>query len=143
MKTTASGVDATRAALRLGHIAIRTGKPKESISFYEKVFGLGVTDKHEDPDAHFSIFFLGGEPPHHVIELIWNWDEVEIDAGRQLSHIAFEVEDLHATASVALENHGAMLEEPHAKGEGHWRCYVGDPNGLPIELNEIKGRLSA
>ncbi|MDQ3287633.1 MAG: VOC family protein [Pseudomonadota bacterium] len=143
MKTIASGAKAVGAVPQLGHIAIRTAKPKESIQFYENVFGLTISDQHEDPDARFSIFFLGAQPPFHAIELVWNWDEGEIPTGRQVSHIAFEIEDLHATARAALENHGTMLEEAHAKGEGHWRCYVCDPNGLAIELNEVKDCLPA
>ncbi len=137
MKTIASGVDHAGTPLRLGHIAIRTEHPVESMQFYERVFGYGLNDKHEDAEGRFSIYFLGGQPPHHVIELVWNWDEVEIAAGRQLSHIAFAVQDLRKTAAIAMDNHGSMLEEPHVKAKGHWRCYIGDPNGMAIELNQL------
>ncbi|MBI0421297.1 VOC family protein [Acinetobacter sp. ACIN00229] len=136
MKIIVSG-DESIPILHLDHVAFRITKPEESIKFYEEVFNLKLIDKYEDKESKFTIFFLGGIPPHHVIELIWNWEEIEINKSRQLSHIAFQVKNISSILDVALKNYGTLLESPHLKSPQHKRCYIEDPNGIAIELNEI------
>lgn len=136
MKSIRSG-DNRRLQNQLTHVAIRTRDPSPCIKFYSTTFGLQLTEQFEDPAGRFSIYFLGGPPPEHTIEVVWNWDEQSIDPGRLLSHIAFTVSDLPAVVEHALKSGGKLLEAVHKKGEGHYRSYVEDPDGMAVELNYL------
>ncbi len=81
--------------------------------------------------------FMGfpGEDPH--LELTYNHGVDSYDHGTGYNHIALAVDDLDATLE-RLAAEGIEPEKPPyrpgGRTEGHFICFVRDPDGYRIEL---------
>lgn len=78
---------------------LRVNNLDESVTFYEKFFGMKLLRKHDFPDGKFSLAFIGfgDEKNNTVIELTHNWDTSAYDHGNAYGHIAIEVDDAYKT----------------------------------------------
>ena len=120
---------------RFLHTCYRIGDIDRSVGFYEK---LGFEEFRRMPigDEAINVFMnLPGEDP--VLELTYNHGVTGYEHGTGYNHIALLVDDLDAT----LERLGADGIEPEkppyrpgGRTEGHFICFLRDPDGYRIEL---------
>lgn len=105
---------------------------EESLKFYKEIVGLKV-DKWFNAGPDTEIVFLGsGETK---IELIYNKNEKEIDAGKDISW-GFEVESIDKMMKKVKEN-GIDIEEGPIQPNPHVKFFfVRDPNGLKVQFVE-------
>jgi len=120
---------------RFLHTCYRIGDIDRSVAFYEK---LGFEESGRMPigDEAINVFMnLPGEDP--ILELTYNHGVAEYEHGTGYNHIALLVDDLDATlARLAVD--GIEPEKPPyrpgGRTEGHFICFLRDPDGYRIEL---------
>jgi len=123
--------------VRILHTMIRVNDLSESISFYEKFFGMKLLRKHDFPDGKFSLAFIGygSESDNTVIELTHNWDTNSYDHGNAFGHIALEVDDAYKKCEEIKALGGKVIREAGPMMHGKTViAFIEDPNGYKIEL---------
>jgi lactoylglutathione lyase len=120
---------------RFLHTCYRIGDIDRSVAFYEKV-GFEETGRMPIGDEAINVFMnLPGEDP--VLELTYNHGVTDYELGTGYNHIALMVDDLDATLET-LAADGIEPEKPPyrpgGRSEGHFICFLRDPDGYRIEL---------
>jgi lactoylglutathione lyase len=120
---------------RFLHTCYRIGDIDRSVAFYEK---LGFEESGRMPigDEAINVFMnLPGEEP--ILEFTYNHGIAEYEHGTGYNHIALAVDDLDATLE-RLAAEGIEPEKPPyrpgGRTEGHFICFLRDPDGYRIEL---------
>ena len=124
------------------HTALSVNSFKESLKFYETVFGFYVRAKGERPEIG-SKFIVLEDTSGSIIELFENTSPKRLNQDLMdfqqvgIKHIAFIVDNIEDTINKALEN-GAKIVWPIKKGITVKQiAFIADPNGIPIELVEV------
>ena len=123
--------------MRILHTMLRVNNMKESIDFYEKIFGMKVLRQKDYPEGMFSLAFIGygDEMSDTVIELTYNWNTSKYDHGGAFGHIAIEVKDVHKTCEEIKKKGGNVVREAGPMmGSKLLLAFIEDPNGYKIEL---------
>jgi lactoylglutathione lyase len=120
---------------RFLHTCYRIGDIDRSVAFYEKI-GFEVAGRMPIGDEAINVFMnLPGEDP--VLELTYNHGVTGYEHGTGYNHIALMVDDLEATLE-QLATDGIEPEKPPyrpgGRTEGHFICFLRDPDGYRIEL---------
>ena len=117
------------------HTCYRIGDIDRSVAFYER---LGFEESGRMPigDEAINVFMnLPGENP--ILELTYNHGVTGYEHGTGYNHIALMVDDLGATLE-QLASEGIEPEKPPyrpgGRTEGHFICFLRDPDGYRIEL---------
>src|SRR5262245_56652958 len=119
--------------MRYLHTMLRVRDLDASLDFFVAKLGLRVTRRTEHEAGRFTLVFLGTgtEGDRAEIELTYNWDQKEPYAsGRFFGHLAFEVDDIHATCA-HLRDSGIVIHRPPRDGR---MAFVKSPDGQSVEL---------
>ena len=110
---------------------------EESLTFYTELLGLEFERRRTIPENHAEIAFVRDPISGARIELT-HWDGKDaFEAGEQLDHLAFEVEDLDRYLLKARGKGVRVAKEPFRLAGGSGRiAFVLDPNDVWIELIE-------
>ncbi len=116
---------------------IRVKKPEDSISFFCDALGLKEMYRKENEAGRYTLFFLAapkdienGASNIPMIELTHNWDDEELNSGRNFGHLAFQVDDIYQTCSKLMAA-GIEINRPPRDGR---MAFVKSPDGISIEL---------
>jgi lactoylglutathione lyase len=109
---------------------LRVSDPQATVAFFQ-LLGLEERRRHEVPQGRYTLIFLGvpGDAGGEV-ELTYNWDEAGYSGGRNFGHLAYEVDDIHATCARLMEN-GVTINRPPRDGR---MAFVRTPDAISIEL---------
>lgn len=120
------------------HTMVRARDLDETLDFYCNKLGLVEINRHDSEGGRFTLVFLAapddaeaarnGQSP--LLEITWNWDPEEYDAGRNFGHLAYRVADIYAICE-RLATHGVTINRPPR--DGHM-AFVRSPDGISIEL---------
>ena len=112
------------------HSMVRVTDLEPSLAFY-KLLGL-VELKRIDSDAgRFTLVFLAAPGDISAqVELTHNWDPQAYSGGRNFGHLAYAVDDIHATCA-RLHAGGVTIARPPRDGR---MAFVRSPDGISIEL---------
>ena len=115
------------------HTRMRVSNLEESVNFYQKVFGLEVSRRHESPRGS-KLVFLSVPNSDEEIELTFFPGSGVVEVQEDLMHLAFEVENMDA-----FENHiksvGISLSDgPTKSSSGSVFAFVDAPDGYEIEV---------
>jgi len=117
------------------HTCYRIGDIDRSVAFYEKV-GFEESGRMPIGDEAINVFMnLPGENP--ILELTYNHGVTEYEHGTGYNHIALMVDDLNATLEQLAADGIEPEKPPYRPGgrtEGHFICFIRDPDGYRIEL---------
>ena len=119
--------------MRFLHTMVRISDVDASLDFYCSKLGLVETRRKDFRDGRFSLIFLAApETPEAEIELTYNWDPDPsgYGEGRNFGHLAFSVDDIHATCS-ALMKAGVTINRPPRDGR---MAFVRSPDNISVEL---------
>ena len=125
--------------MRILHTMLRVNDLKESIDYYQNIFGMKILRKKDYPEGKFSLAFMGygDEMSNTVIELTHNWDKNKYDHGQAFGHIAIEVDDIYKTCQDIKNKGGNVVREAGPMmGSKLLLAFIEDPNGYKIELIE-------
>ena len=123
--------------MRILHTMLRVNDLKESIDYYQNIFGMKILRQKDYPEAKFSLAFMGygDEMSNTVIELTHNWDKNKYDHGQAFGHIAIEVDDIYETCKDIKNKGGNVVREAGPMmGSKLLLAFIEDPNGYKIEL---------
>jgi len=118
------------------HTMIRVTDLDASLRFYCDHLGLENVGRYDIEEGRFTLVFLAPpDQPEAQIELTHNWDEKEVDEGRNFGHLAYEVEDIYATCE-KLSEAGITINRPPRDGR---MAFIRSPDNVSIELLQAGG----
>jgi lactoylglutathione lyase len=119
------------------HTMIRVRDLAASLRFYCDGLGLREVRRKESPEGRYTLVFLAAdETPDAEVELTYNWPAQDgtpaedYGSARNFGHLAFRVEDIHATCA-HLQAMGVVINRPPR--DGHM-AFVRSPDLVSIEL---------
>jgi lactoylglutathione lyase len=117
--------------MRYLHAMVRVRDLDASLRFFRDGLGLVVTRRRDVPEGRFTLVYLGApENPEAEIELTWNHDDEDYGSARNFGHLAFAVDDIHATCA-HLQAMGVVINRPPRDGR---MAFVRSPDAISIEL---------
>lgn len=115
--------------MRFLHTMLRVSDPDKTVRFLQ-LLGLEERRRKDVPAGRFTLIFLGVPGDSAEVELTHNWDESGYAGGRNFGHLAFEVDDIHASCR-RLTDAGVTINRPPRDGR---MAFVRTPDGISIEL---------
>ena len=112
------------------HTMIRVSDPEATLRFFS-LLGLEEVRRMENEKGRFTLIFLAAPGDEEAqIELTHNWDEKGYGEGRNLGHVAYEVDDVYATCARLMAG-GVTINRPPREGR---MAFVRSPDGISVEL---------
>ena len=120
------------------HTRMRVDDLEATVKFYQDVFGLEVTKRHESPRGS-KLVFLAVPNSEEEIEITYYPESGPVQVQEDLMHLAFQVEDM-----TRFEEHirGLGLEfsdGPTESSSGSVFAFVDAPEGYEIEVIQRTG----
>ena len=118
---------------KLLHTRYRVADLEKTVSFYRDVLGLEEVRRHKSGRGSELVFFKapGSE---ELIEICKYDGSGPVVVGSDLTHLAFEVEDLSAFAKHAESLGYPLSDGPHQSASGSVLAFIDAPEGYEIEL---------
>ena len=126
------------------HTMVRVTDVELSLRFYRDALGLEVLSHKDNEAGRYTLVFLAAPGDSAAqIELTYNWPMVDAapevyGGGRNFGHVAYAVDDIHATCQRLLD-HGVAISRPPRDGR---MAFVRSPDGISIELLQAGGALT-
>ncbi len=118
---------------RLLHTRYRVHDLEKTVAFYRDVLGLEKTREHTSGRGSQLVFFKAPGSDEEIE--ICKFDESgPVRVGPDLTHLAFEVEDLEAFARHAEALGYPLSAGPHPSSNGSKLAFIDAPEGYEIEL---------
>ncbi len=118
---------------KLLHTRYRVSDLDRTVSFYRDVLGLSEVRRSTSGRGSQLVFFKA--PGSEELIEICKFDESgPVQVGPDLTHLAFEVEDLDAFARHSESLGYPLSDGPHTTGTGSKIAFVDAPEGYEIEL---------
>ena len=122
-----------KSVKRLLHTRYRLNDLEKSVTFYKEILGLTETRRHKSPRGS-ELVFLKASGSEELIELCYFPSSGPVQVQPDLTHLAFEVDDL-AEFGLHLAEHGVTFSDgPHIKEDGGGIAFIDAPEGYEIEL---------
>jgi lactoylglutathione lyase len=119
---------------KLLHTRYRVEDLEKTVSFYKDVLGLKELRRHTSGRGS-QLVFLKAPDSDEEIELCKFDASGPVKVGPDLTHLAFEVEDLDSFATQAAAKGYPLSDGPHEAGSGRI-AFIDAPEGYEIELIE-------
>lgn len=118
--------------MRYLHAMVRVRDLDESLRFYCDGLGLREMRRIESAAGRFTLIYLAAPAnPEAEIELTLNWgSDEDYGSARNFGHLAFEVDDIHATCAHLMAMGIAIHRPPR---DGHM-AFVRSPDLISVEL---------
>jgi len=118
---------------KLLHTRYRVADLEKTVAFYKDVLGLAEIDRHTTPRGSQLVFFKapGSE---EEIEICKYDASGPVVVGPDLTHLAFEVDDMDAFAAHAASLGYPLSDGPHRSRSGSAIAFIDAPEGYEIEL---------
>lgn len=119
---------------RLLHTRYRVNDLAASVKFYTECLGLKVSRQHTSPRGA-QLVFLATPNSAEEIELCQMPAGAEsVKVQSDLTHLAFEVEDLEKFAAEAAAKGYQLSDGPTKTGGGSVIAFIDAPEGYEVEL---------
>ena len=119
---------------KLLHTRYRVKDLEKTVSFYRDVLGLQEVRRHTSGRGSQLVFFKAPQSEEEIE--ICKFDESgPVVVGPDLTHLAFEVDDLDAFARESAAKGYPLSDGPHPSGSGRI-AFIDAPAGYEIELIE-------
>jgi lactoylglutathione lyase len=120
-------------ATKLLHTRYRVTDLEKTIAFYRDVIGLQEVDRKTSPRGS-KLVFLKAPQSEELIEICEFPASGPVIIGPDLTHLAFEVEDLAAFARHAAAKGYPLSDGPTTTSTGSVIAFVDAPEGYEVEL---------
>jgi lactoylglutathione lyase len=118
---------------KLLHTRYRVKDLEKTVAFYKDVLGLQETRRHKSSRGS-QLVFLKAPQSEEEIELCKFDESGPVVVGPDLTHLAFEVDDLEKFAREAKAKGYPLSDGPHQTSGGSMIAFVDAPEGYEIEL---------
>jgi lactoylglutathione lyase len=119
---------------KLLHTRYRVHDLEKTVSFYKDVLGLREL-RRQTSGRGSQLVFLKAPGSDEEIEICKFDESGPVVVGPDLTHLAFEVDDLERFAKEAAAKGYALSDGPHSTGVGKI-AFIDAPEGYEIELIE-------
>ena len=118
---------------KLLHTRYRVSDLEKTVSFYKDVLGLEEIRRSKSPRGSELVFFKapGSE---EEIEICKFEGSGPVNVGYDITHLAFEVDDLDAFAKQAASKGYPLSDGPTPTGGGSVIAFIDAPEGYEVEL---------
>ncbi len=117
---------------KLLHNRYRVNELEKTVRFYTEVLGLQEIRRHRSPRGS-ELVFLETPNSEELIEICSFPASGQVTFCPDLTHLAFEVEDIEAFAQHAAAK-GYPLSDGPTKGSSSTFAFIDAPEGYEIEL---------
>jgi len=118
---------------KLLHTRYRVSDLEKTVAFYRDVLGLQETRRMTSGRGSHLVFFKAPGSEEEIE--ICKFDESgPVQVGPDLTHLAFEVEDLEKFARAAAAKGYPLSDGPHRTEGGSMIAFIDAPEGYEIEL---------
>lgn len=117
---------------KLHHTRYRVADLEKTVSFYKDVLGLTEVRRHKSPRGS-ELVFLKAPESDELVEICCYPASGPVVIGPDLTHLAFEVDDINAFARHAAAKGFPLSDGPTESGSG-WFAFIDAPEGYEIEL---------
>jgi lactoylglutathione lyase len=118
---------------KLLHTRYRVMDLEKTVNFYKDVLGLEETRRHTSGRGSQLVFLKAPESEEEV-ELCKFDESGPVVVGPDLTHLAFEVDDLEKFAREAKAKGYSLSDGPHKTSGGSMIAFIDAPEGYEIEL---------
>lgn len=119
---------------KLLHTRYRVKDLEKTVSFYKDVLGLKEVGRHTSGRGS-QLVFLKAPESEEEIELCKFDESGPVVVGPDLTHLAFEVDDLDKFAQETAAKGYPLSDGPHKSSSGRI-AFIDAPEGYEIELIE-------
>ena len=117
--------------MRYLHTMVRVSDLDKSLDFYCGKLGLKEVKRVDVEAGRFTLVFVAAVGQEDcAIELTYNWDPEEYGEGRNFGHVAYEVDDIHATCRSLMDG-GVTINRPPREGK---MAFIRSPENISVEL---------
>ena len=118
---------------KLLHTRYRVTDLEKTVSFYRDILGLKETRRHTSGRGSQLVFFKapGSE---ELIEICKFDSSGPVNVGSDITHLAFEVDDLNEFAKHSAAKGYPLSDGPTPTSSGSVIAFVDAPEGYEIEL---------
>jgi lactoylglutathione lyase len=120
---------------KLLHTRYRVNDLEKTVAFYKDVLGLKEVRRHTSGRGS-QLVFLKASGSQEEIELCKYDPSGPVVVGPDLTHLAFEVDDLDRFAREAAAKGYPLSDGPHQTEGGSKIAFVDAPEGYEVELIE-------
>lgn len=118
---------------RLLHTRYRVADLEKTVAFYRDVLGLEETRRHTSGRGSQLVFFKAPGSDEEIE--ICKFDESgPVVVGPDLTHLAFEVDDIEEFARESAKKGYPLSDGPHLNGKNGAIAFIDAPEGYEIEL---------
>ena len=118
---------------KLLHTRYRVTDLEKTVSFYKDILGLKELRRHTSGRGS-QLVFLKAPESEEEIELCKFDESGPVVVGPDLTHLAFEVDDLDQFARQAAAKGYPLSDGPHRSSRGSVIAFIDAPEGYEIEL---------
>jgi lactoylglutathione lyase len=119
---------------KLLHTRYRVNDLERSVQFYQEALGLVVSRRHTSPRGA-QLAFLATPNSAEEIELCqMPVGAIPVQVQSDLTHLAFEVDDLLAFATELKARGYELSDGPTKTGSGSLIAFIDAPEGYEVEL---------
>ncbi len=123
---------------KLLHTRYRVNDLERTVSFYRDVLGLEEV-RRQTSGRGSQLVFLKAPGSEEEIEICKFDESGPIIVGPDLTHLAFEVDNLEEFAKQTEAKGYPLSDGPHAHGRGGAIAFIDAPEGYEIELIQRGG----
>ena len=122
---------------RLLHTRYRVNDLEKTLAFYETVFGLKEVARHSSPRGSTVVFLQPPGGPEQI-EICHYPKSGPVQVQPDLTHLAFEVDDLEAFGKESAAKGYPFSDGPTVTSSGSKIAFIDGPEGYEFELIEKK-----
>ncbi len=123
---------------KLLHTRYRVADLEKTVAFYRDVLGLEEVRRHTSGRGSHLVFFKAPESEEEI-EICKFDGSGPVKVGPDLTHLAFEVDDLEKFARQSAARGYPLSDGPHRTERGDAIAFIDAPEGYEIELIERAG----
>ena len=116
-------------ARKLLHTRYRINDLERTVKFYREVLGLEEVRRHKSPRGS-ELAFLKAPESEELIEICYFPASEPVQVQPDLTHLAFEVDDIYALCA-QLKDAGVTINRPPRDGR---MAFVRSPDNISVEL---------
>ena len=117
------------------HTRMRVNDLEKTVEFYQKVFGLKVSRRHESPRGS-KLVFLSVPNSEEEIEITYFPNSGPVQVQEDLMHLAFEVCSMNDFGEHLKKIGFVFSDGPTKSSSGSTFAFVDAPEGYEIEVIE-------